>query len=174
MHVGIASPQRRGKCSRHSPRMRNPQFYLSGKRPIDIHMFILHFFLLWSSLFITVSYEIFTHIRQSCNTGIGTIVSWSRCQWSIIEGYIYLAHLIHDCRWIVKDISCSGIDLVFRECPVSATRVQVTQRCPMYSWISPASTPRLHICAHSISFSALSAICEWNVGKYTKRSCDFM
>ena len=36
MHVGIANPQRRGKRSRHSRRMRSPQFYVSGKRPIPI------------------------------------------------------------------------------------------------------------------------------------------
>ena len=34
MHVGIANPRWRGKRSRHSLRMRNPQFYASGKRPI--------------------------------------------------------------------------------------------------------------------------------------------
>ena len=33
-HIGIASPQWRGKRSRHSPRMRNPQFCVSGKRPM--------------------------------------------------------------------------------------------------------------------------------------------
>ena len=32
MHVGIANPRWRGKRSRHSRRMRNPQFYISGKR----------------------------------------------------------------------------------------------------------------------------------------------
>ena len=34
MHVGIANPRWRGKCSRHSWRMRNLQFCVSGKRPI--------------------------------------------------------------------------------------------------------------------------------------------
>ena len=34
MHVGIASPRWRGKRSRHSRHMHNPQFYVSGKRPI--------------------------------------------------------------------------------------------------------------------------------------------
>ena len=34
-HVGIANPRWWGKRSRNSRRMRNPQFYLSGKRPID-------------------------------------------------------------------------------------------------------------------------------------------
>ena len=34
MHVGIANSQWRGKRSRHSRSMRNPQFYVSGKRPI--------------------------------------------------------------------------------------------------------------------------------------------
>ena len=34
MHVGIANQRWRGKRSRHSRRMRNPQFYVSGKRPM--------------------------------------------------------------------------------------------------------------------------------------------
>ena len=34
MHVGITNPRWRGKRSRHSRRMRNPQFYVSGKRPM--------------------------------------------------------------------------------------------------------------------------------------------
>ena len=36
MHVGIANPRWRWKRSRHSRRMRNPQFYVSGKRPMAI------------------------------------------------------------------------------------------------------------------------------------------
>ena len=35
MHVGIANPGWRGKRSRHSRRIRNLQFYISGKRPMD-------------------------------------------------------------------------------------------------------------------------------------------
>ena len=35
MHVGIANPRWRGKRSRQSRRMRNPQFYVSGKRPMQ-------------------------------------------------------------------------------------------------------------------------------------------
>ena len=35
MAVGIAIPCWRGKRSRHSRRMRNPQFYVSGKRSMD-------------------------------------------------------------------------------------------------------------------------------------------
>ena len=35
MHVGIANPRWRGKRPRHSRRMRNPQCYVSGKRPMD-------------------------------------------------------------------------------------------------------------------------------------------
>ena len=34
MHVGIANPRWRRKRSRHSRRMRNPLFYVPGKRPI--------------------------------------------------------------------------------------------------------------------------------------------
>ena len=36
MHPGIANPRWRGKRSRHSRRMRNPQFYISGKRPMGL------------------------------------------------------------------------------------------------------------------------------------------
>ena len=35
MHVRIANPWWRGKPSRHSQRMRNTQFYVYGKRPIQ-------------------------------------------------------------------------------------------------------------------------------------------
>ena len=34
MHVGIANQQWRGKRSQHSQRMLNPQFHVSGKRPM--------------------------------------------------------------------------------------------------------------------------------------------
>ena len=36
MHVGIAKPRWRGKRSRHSQSMRNPQFCVSGKRPMYV------------------------------------------------------------------------------------------------------------------------------------------
>ena len=36
MHVGIANPRWREKRSWHSPHMRNPQFYVSGKRPMPL------------------------------------------------------------------------------------------------------------------------------------------
>ena len=39
MHVGLAIPRWRRKRSRHSRRMRNPQFYVSGKRPIMPSLF---------------------------------------------------------------------------------------------------------------------------------------
>ena len=35
MYVGIANLRWQGKRSRHSRRMRNPQFYVSGKRPMS-------------------------------------------------------------------------------------------------------------------------------------------
>ena len=40
MYVGIADPRWRGKLSRHSRRMRNRQFYVSGKRPIPQTWFV--------------------------------------------------------------------------------------------------------------------------------------
>ena len=35
MHVRIDNPRWRGKLYRHSRRMRNPQFFVSGKRPME-------------------------------------------------------------------------------------------------------------------------------------------
>ena len=42
MHVGIANPRWWGKRSQHSRRMRNPQFYVSGKRPIAVCPMQIH------------------------------------------------------------------------------------------------------------------------------------
>ena len=41
MHVAIAYPRWRGKRSRHSRRMCNPQFYVPGKRPMTGRFWIL-------------------------------------------------------------------------------------------------------------------------------------
>ena len=41
MQVGIVNSQGRGKGSRHSRRMRNPQFYVPGNRPIEAHSTLL-------------------------------------------------------------------------------------------------------------------------------------
>ena len=41
MHVGIVNAQWRGKRSRHSRRMRNPQFYVSGMRPMEIQLCVI-------------------------------------------------------------------------------------------------------------------------------------
>ena len=40
MHFGIVNPRWRGKRSRHSRRMRNPRFYVSGKRPMYVSAWI--------------------------------------------------------------------------------------------------------------------------------------
>ena len=42
MHVGIASTRWQRKRSRYSRRMRNPQFYVSGKRPM-VHVLLLSY-----------------------------------------------------------------------------------------------------------------------------------
>ena len=36
MHIGVANPRWRGKRPRHSRRMRNLQFYVIGKRPMEL------------------------------------------------------------------------------------------------------------------------------------------
>ena len=39
MHVGVANLRWRGKRSRHSRRMRNPQYYVSSMRPMETNLF---------------------------------------------------------------------------------------------------------------------------------------
>ena len=56
-HVGMAKPQRRGKRSRHSGRMSNPQFHVSGKRrmePIRSALFDTVFIRSYKLLFVIV------------------------------------------------------------------------------------------------------------------------
>ena len=42
MHVGIANPRWRGKRFRHPRRMRNPQLYISSKRPMGNYFRFIH------------------------------------------------------------------------------------------------------------------------------------
>ena len=44
MHVGLAKPRQRGKLFRHSRCMRNPQFCVPGKRPIQARDELLQVF----------------------------------------------------------------------------------------------------------------------------------
>ena len=48
----------RGKRSRHSQRMRNPQFYVSGKRPIE---FVTPLYAYWYSIFPVTTHRSWTH-----------------------------------------------------------------------------------------------------------------
>ena len=45
MYVGIANPWWLGKLSRHSRRLHNPQFDVSGKRLIEIALHIMMFYI---------------------------------------------------------------------------------------------------------------------------------
>ena len=63
MHVGIANPRWRGKRSRHSRRMRNPQFfYVYGKRPMAGTSNYTVFFCHKSS---HISSKLIVHIREA-------------------------------------------------------------------------------------------------------------
>ena len=61
MHVGIANPRWRGKRPRHSRRMHNPQFYVSGKRPMR------------QCMDITAKYFMILRLELS--------FVWSTCRW---------------------------------------------------------------------------------------------
>ena len=56
MHVGIAKLQRRGKRSRHSRRMRNPKFYVSGKRPIGVKNIVYDSIYVWRKFYLVQPY----------------------------------------------------------------------------------------------------------------------
>ena len=58
MHAGIANPRWRGKRSRQSRRMRNPQLYVSGKRPM-IRTAVLH-------VYVWVFMETRQHVNKLC------------------------------------------------------------------------------------------------------------
>ena len=63
MHAGIANPRWRGKRSRHSRRMRNPPFCVSGKRPMES----CKRFGTYSVLYMHKTYEtISSHCQGSC------------------------------------------------------------------------------------------------------------
>ena len=73
MHVGIANPWWRGKHSRHSWCMRNPQFYVSGKRPMG-HM-------LWvKSLIFALPQSLlyWTHITKYSSSNHAPLTPWGR------------------------------------------------------------------------------------------------
>ena len=71
MHVGIAHLRWRGKRSRHSRRMRDPQFYVSGKRPM---------------MYVPISFWVVLL------TGTGAIIWLSQCLKSNPEGFGYTNH----------------------------------------------------------------------------------
>ena len=65
MHVRIANPRWRGKRSRHSRRMRNPQFYVSGTRPMLI------------SRQVNEAYNLMVNTEQPVRFGVDTYLAVS-------------------------------------------------------------------------------------------------
>ena len=53
LHVGIANPRWRGKRSRHSRHMCNPQVYVSGKRPMVISNLLVYLYACFYKLRVT-------------------------------------------------------------------------------------------------------------------------
>ena len=81
----------RGKRSRHSQRMRNPQFHVSGKRPINAYMYAWYsrsvvFYCRW----VVIS---FIHILHSYFGGIRETITLPQCQWTNPEDYGEINHV---------------------------------------------------------------------------------
>ena len=115
MHVGVANPRWRGKCSRHSRCMRNPQFYVYGKRPMNfairsqcriqsrcccsgipnLNIFCGgisrgHQFILWQ---FCISIDL-KKIATTCHSLWGQLMTW----------YVELYTVYHTLRWMITCI----------------------------------------------------------------------
>ena len=76
MHVGIANPRWRGKRSRHSQRMRNPQFYISCKMSMALPMMTLTTVCFWWVLFNNMgAWPTYRPLETPPNTSSNGIVS---------------------------------------------------------------------------------------------------
>ena len=104
MYVRIAYPRLRGKRSRHSRHMRNPQVYVSGKRPIDrAYACVLRFIVLcrgmapfdFTMFCMVTSRENLTMstvpVKQSWKIWINMTNIYNRCQ----QRYVIKAHQNH-------------------------------------------------------------------------------
>ena len=89
MHVGIANPRWRGKCSRYSRGMCNPQFYVSGNRPI-----------------VNISHELVTKDNISTTKQSTAKHSNQHVSWVVVPG----AHSKGQC-WVYGEFSKSAINL---------------------------------------------------------------
>ena len=108
MHSGIANPRWRGKRSRLSRLMLNPQFYVSGKRHMGIALesvLLLNIAMCWWTLpKICHSYEqllsyLLTHLGSNCpqnfrNTVSTYIITWLCGFWRKIASISIAAGLI--------------------------------------------------------------------------------
>ena len=86
MHVGIANPRWRRKRSRHSRRMRNPQFYVSGKRPMQsyMHQPDTSLLLAGSLMFLCICFELLSRSKMiipcECDASFGQSKMWIFCR----------------------------------------------------------------------------------------------
>ena len=114
MHVGIANTRWRGKRSRHSRRMHNPQFYVSGKRPMDMiiwhsdELFYRFKIIAFESTTTTTTTHTHTH---SLSLYIYIWNSWPRAHTHIEcrNEVIYLCMWMHSWfveLWLVQTTAC--------------------------------------------------------------------
>ena len=115
MHVGIAKPRWRGKRYRHSRRMRNPQFNVSGKRPMGT-----------VSLLMAVckrNQQVIGDLRH-CDSHVTSCLCLSRKLLNMVSFGAVHWHW----RWVVDGfsiVSCLVLDSnynVINPCPISKCR----------------------------------------------------
>ena len=147
MHVGIANPRCREKRSRHSRRMRNPQFYVSGKRP----MFEEH---------VTLAFCLFTLHHKNCASH-EAILCWSRMKSDIhyihsgcLRGpYICVINLradgmeflypfqAHDCVVCSPDWPCMDLRYGYKRQEASHSRNPWSRVQTWPDWLCMFSSP---------------------------------
>ena len=83
----------REKRSRHSRRMRNPQFYVSGKRPMGLHLCKIRFLPLWTTPFDEKKWQKITDSQRSLK----------ECMFSLLVSTVTITFLALPCAGILED-----------------------------------------------------------------------
>ena len=122
MHVGIAKSWWRGKRSRLSRRMRNSQFYVSGKRPIaeapGFRLFWIKPSFTHSALvrwigtyeFVNFKYTVYILVTDYKNT---EYISFESALWWMLRCvFIYMASQVLSCCHQAKAITWTDVDSV--------------------------------------------------------------
>ena len=146
MHVGIANPRWRGKRSLHSRLMCNPQFCVSGKRPMptppppvakEVVVVIIA-----SDAASNDKCGTMTTNKRWINTKLCDL--WNRSILGVCCAYV-LTHILRKCAWFAnKDILLTSLLLIYKFRNTFPIRDTAIYGCPLTSLSNLNSFP-LHL-----------------------------